>query len=300
MKKGSYGSFYPEIKNMKKLIIILGTVSISLSAIFARLATAPSMILVFYRMLFACLLLLPVLFVRCREELRGLQKKDIFLCACSGLFLGMHFTLYFESLKYTSIAASVVLVNLEVFFVAIFLFCRYREKIPVKGVMGIIAAFFGTLLIAIADMGSGTNVLFGDILAFGGSLCVAVYTLIGRSCRTHISTSVYTCFVYGFACLTVGIAALLSGTPFSGYEPVNYALALGMTVFCTFFGHSIYSWGLKYLKASYITTIKLLEPVFASLLGLFIFREIPGVFVIIGGAVVIGGIIYYTRNSESK
>ena len=66
---------------MKKLIIILGTVSISLSAIFARLATAPSMILVFYRMLFACLLLLPVLFVRCREELRGLQKKDIFsLC----------------------------------------------------------------------------------------------------------------------------------------------------------------------------------------------------------------------------
>ena len=64
-------------------------------------------------------------------------------------------------------------------------------------------------------------------------------------------------------------------------------------------GHSVYSWGLKYLNASYITTIKLLEPVFASILGLLIFREIPGAFVIIGGAVVIGGIIYYTRNAES-
>lgn len=285
---------------MKKLIIILGTVSISLSAIFARLATAPSIILVFYRMLFACLLLLPVLFIKCREELKGLQKKDILLCACSGLFLGMHFTLYFESLKYTSIAASVVLVNLEVFFVAIFLFCMYREKIPVKGMAGIGAAFLGTVLIAAADMGSGSNVVFGDILAFGGSLCVAVYTLIGRSCRTHISTSVYTCFVYGFACLTVGIAALISGTSFSGYESANYALAFGMTIFCTFFGHSIYSWGLKYLNASYITTIKLLEPVFASVLGLIIFHEIPGAFVIIGGAAVIGGIICYTRNSESK
>ncbi|WP_178551950.1 DMT family transporter [Frisingicoccus sp.] len=284
---------------MKKLVIVLGTVSISLSAIFARMASAPSIILVFYRMLFACVLLLPVVFVKCRDELKRLQRKDIFLCACSGLFLGMHFTLYFESLKYTSIAASVVLVNLEVFFVALFLFFMYREKIPVKGILGIGAAFLGTVLIAVTDMGSGSNVVFGDILAFGGSFCVAVYTLIGRSCRTHISTSVYTCFVYGFACLTVGIAALISGTPFSGYEPVNYGLALGMTIFCTFFGHSVYSWGLKYLNASYITTIKLLEPVFASILGLLIFREIPGAFVIIGGAVVIGGIIYYTRNAES-
>lgn len=284
---------------MKKLVIVLGTVSISLSAIFARMASAPSIILVFYRMLFACVLLLPVVFVKCRDELKRLQRKDIFLCACSGLFLGMHFTLYFESLKYTSIAASVVLVNLEVFFVALFLFFMYREKIPVKGILGIGAAFLGTVLIAVTDMGSGSNVVFGDILAFGGSFCVAVYTLIGRSCRTHISTSVYTCFVYGFACLTVGIAALISGTPFSGYEPINYGLALGMTIFCTFFGHSVYSWGLKYLNASYITTIKLLEPVFASILGLLIFREIPGVFVIIGGAVVIGGIIYYTRNAES-
>lgn len=284
---------------MKKLVIVLGTVSISLSAIFARMASAPSIILVFYRMLFACVLLLSVVFVKCRDELKRLQRKDIFLCACSGLFLGMHFTLYFESLKYTSIAASVVLVNLEVFFVALFLFFMYREKIPVKGILGIGAAFLGTVLIAVTDMGSGSNVVFGDILAFGGSFCVAVYTLIGRSCRTHISTSVYTCFVYGFACLTVGIAALISGTPFSGYEPVNYGLALGMTIFCTFFGHSVYSWGLKYLNASYITTIKLLEPVFASILGLLIFREIPGAFVIIGGAVVIGGIIYYTRNAKS-
>ena len=44
----------------------------------------------------------------------------------------MHFTLYFESLKYTSIAASVVLVNLEVFFVALFLFFMYREKFRSK------------------------------------------------------------------------------------------------------------------------------------------------------------------------
>lgn len=49
----------------------------------------------------------------------SLEKKDLMLCAISGFFLGLHFTFYFESLKHTSIASSVVLVDTEVFFVAI-------------------------------------------------------------------------------------------------------------------------------------------------------------------------------------
>lgn len=285
---------------MKKLIIILGTISISMSAIFGRLSTAPSVILVFYRMLFAVALLLPVLYLKCRNELKNLEKKDILLCACSGLFLGMHFTLYFESLKYTSIAAAVVLVNMEVFFVALVMLLIWKEKIPIKGMLGIIAAFLGTVIIAIVDMGGGTNVVLGDIFAFVGSLCVAIYTMIGKKCRERLSTSVYTCFVYAFAALTVAVAAVVTGTPFTGHDPMNLAYAFGMTIFCTFLGHSVYSWGLKYLSASYITTIKLLEPLFAALLGFFIFGEVPGILVVVGGAVIIAGIIWYSRIENEK
>ena len=125
---------------MKKLIIILGTISISMSAIFGRMSTAPSVILVFYRMLFAVALLLPVVLIKCKNELKELKKSDVLRCACSGMFLGMHFTLYFQSLKFTSIAAAVVLVNMEVFFVALVMMFVWREKIPFKGLIGIILA----------------------------------------------------------------------------------------------------------------------------------------------------------------
>ena len=280
---------------MKKLIIILGTISISMSAIFGRMSTAPSVILVFYRMLFAVLLLLPVVLTKCKDELKNLNRQDVLRCACSGMFLGMHFTLYFQSLKFTSIAAAVVLVNMEVFFVALVMMFVWREKIPFKGLIGIIVAFLGTVIIAMADMGGGTNVVLGDIFAFIGSLCVAIYTMIGKKCRERLSTSVYTCFVYGFAALTVAVAAVATGTSFVGHDPMNLAYAFGMTIFCTFLGHSVYSWGLKYLSASYITTIKLLEPLFAAVLGLFFFGEIPGVLVIVGGCVIIGGILWYSK-----
>lgn len=280
---------------MKKLIIILGTISISMSAIFGRMSTAPSVILVFYRMLFAVLLLLPVVLTKCKDELKNLNRQDVLRCACSGMFLGMHFTLYFQSLKFTSIAAAVVLVNMEVFFVALVMMFVWREKIPFKGLIGIIVAFLGTVIIAMADMGGGTNVVLGDIFAFIGSLCVAIYTMIGKKCRERLSTSVYTCFVYGFAALTVAVAAVATGTSFVGHDPMNLAYAFGMTIFCTFLGHSVYSWGLKYLSASYITTIKLLEPLFAAVLGFFFFGEIPGVLVIVGGCVIIGGILWYSK-----
>ena len=126
---------------MKKLIIILGTISISMSAIFGRMSTAPSVVLVFYRMLFAVLLLLPIVLTKCKNELKDLRRGDVLRCACSGMFLGMHFTLYFQSLKFTSIAAAVVLVNMEVFFVALVMMIVWREKIPFKALAGIIIPF---------------------------------------------------------------------------------------------------------------------------------------------------------------
>ena len=127
---------------------------------------------------------------------------------------------------------------------------------------------------------------------------MAVYTVIGRSCRSHISTSVYTVFVYGFAALTVGVGVLAKGLSFTGYTTVDYLAAFGMTIFCTLLGHSVYSWGLKYIQPSFISTVKLLEPLFASILGFMFFREVPGIFVMAGGAAVIWGIAYYSRNME--
>ena len=280
------------------MIIVFGTVCVSFSAIFVRSASAPSMILVFYRVFFAALLLFPVVAIKYRQEIKELSGKDVIFCACSGLFLGLHFTLYFESLKYTSIASSVVLVDTEVFFVAAAMYLISHETVSKNGMVGIGAAFAGSVIIALADMGSGSNIVIGDLLALAGSFCMAVYTVIGRRCRNHISTSVYTLFVYGFAALTVGVGALAKSLPFTGYTTADYLAAFGMTIFCTLLGHSVYSWGLKYIQASFISTVKLLEPLFASILGFLVFREIPSVFVVAGGAAVIWGIAYYSRSME--
>lgn len=283
---------------MKKLIIILGVLGASFSAVLVRYSDAPSTVLVLYRMLWCVVMLSPMIALRHREELKQTQLKQILLCVVSGIFLGMHFTCYFQSLRYTSIASSVVLVDTEVFFVALGGVIFLKEKLAPANWLGIIITFAGSVLVAMGDSGDGR--LLGDMIALAGAMCSAVYTLIGRKVRESMSTTIYTWIVYFFAGL-VALTASLCG----GYEVVhigmkNLLVAFGLALMCTLLGHSIFSWGLKYEKASFVSTAKLLEPIFASVLGILLFREIPSVTSVAGGAVVITGIILCVRSGNDK
>lgn len=279
---------------MKRLLVILGVVSLSLSSVMVRLSTAPSSVLVVYRVCFALLLLAPSLFLRHREELRALPKRGWLLCAGSGFFLGLHFLIGFESYRTTSIAAATVLINTEVFFVALGSVLFLRQKLSRTAWLAMIWTFLGSVVVALAGTAAGST-LSGNLLAVLAALFMTGYTVIGTVCRRTMTTTVYTFLVYLFAEGTVLAIVLLSGTPLLGYGPVNFLTALVMAVFCTLLGHSVFSWGLKYLPPAFISTVKLLEPVFASVWAFWLFGERPGLSVLLGGGVVLLGIALYCR-----
>lgn len=280
--------------NMKRLLVVLGVAGVSLSAAFVRWSTAPSVILALYRMVFAAALLAPYTFLRHRKELGMLARREVLLCLGSGAFLGLHFVAYFEALRWTSIASAVLLVDTEVLFVAAGTFLILRRKLSGRAWLAVALAFGGSVVIAMADTGTGAVALRGDLIALSGALCMAVYTMIGAVCRKKMSTTAYTFLVYLSAALTVLLAALWDGMPLTGYGAVNFGTSLGMAVFCTLLGHSVFSWGLKYLPPAFISMVKLLEPVFASVWGLALFGERPGTAVLLGGVVIIAGVALYS------
>lgn len=286
----------------KKAVIILAVVSSSVSADLVRLANAPSLILVFYRVLFAVLLMLPVVAVKNRKELLSLDKKTTLLCMLSGVFHGLHFVAFFEGLRYTSIASATILTSTEVFYVALALVFIFKEKLAPAAWLGIGAAFAGSAVIALSDSGGagGGSVLKGDLLALLGGLLMAFYTLLGRTCRRSVSSNAYNFLVYLSAVVTVGLIALAVKLPFTGYGPVTLLCALGMTVFCTLLGHSLFNWGLKFVQASYISNAKLLSPVFATVIGIFLFGEYPSLWVVLGSALIIIGVAVYSNQISGQ
>src|SRR5690625_4996679 len=93
------------------IAVVIGVISVSTSAILVKLATeAPAAIIANYRLLFAVIIMLPIIIVKYRHEFKMIDKKNWLLSTLAGVFLAAHFILWFESLNYTSVASSVVLV----------------------------------------------------------------------------------------------------------------------------------------------------------------------------------------------
>ena len=69
----------------KSIFLLIGVTALSMSAIFARLANAPSSITAFYRLLFSFIIILPILLIKNLEELKKISKKDFLLSLISGI-----------------------------------------------------------------------------------------------------------------------------------------------------------------------------------------------------------------------
>ena len=279
------------------IVIVVGIVGISLSAIFVRYSIAPSAVLAAWRLLWSVILMTPVVLgsSAVRKELAKADKKSALLSALSGIFLAAHFILWFDSLQKTSVASAATLVCTEVIWVSLG-FCLFlKGRISKRAALAIGVTLVGSVLIALADSGAGEGHLEGDILAVLAAVCSAVYMLFGRSAQKKLSTTVYTYLVYGSCALVLLVVCLVQGTGLlvSGINPVVVGFLLAL--FSTILGHTIFSWALKFYSPSFVSACKLLEPVGAGILAVFLFGEIPALMALLGAVLILGGVRYYSR-----
>ena len=279
------------------IMIVIGVMGISLSSIFVKYSTAPSAVTAAFRLLWTVLLMTPVVLGKrkVREELLHVSRKTLLLSSISGLFLAVHFVLWFESLSHTSVASSTTIVCTEVIWVSLGYWLFLKGKLSVKAIATIAVTFLGSAFIAFADSTAGSSHLYGDILSLLAAIAVAVYVLLGRVVQATASTTVYTYIVY-----TACAAVLLLLCWIQGYGPLNYGLnsaivGLLLAIFSTILGHSIFSWCLKYFSPSFVSASKLCEPVVAAILAGILFGEIPTALQLTGGALILGGVSYYSR-----
>lgn len=278
-----------------KLLLFLGVVGVSLSAIFVKYSSVPSLVTATYRLAWTVAILIPLSLKKSLPEIKRFTKKEVFAAIAAGILFALHFTLWFESLKHTTIASSTVLVDTDVIFAAIG-FCIFMHgRIPKKGIIAIGVTVCGGIITALAGGGEGTSSFFGNMLALSAAVLIAGYTLIGRYARSrNISTTAYTLITYSSCLVTLLILDFATGTPITGYGIKEILIGLGLAVFCNLLGHSIVSWSLKYLTPAYVSAVKLCEPVFSTILGVLIFREIPNAMQVLGAAIIIGGVYVYS------
>jgi drug/metabolite transporter (DMT)-like permease len=261
---------------------------VSFAAILIRLCTVPTAVIAAFRLGFSSLILLG--FFAGKRRGRVITRRQVGLCAISGVFLSLHFLLWIESLKITTVASSVVLVTTSPIFAAVFAWLLLKEGITRRTLIAIVLCLVGSLAIGRGDIDLGAGMLKGDILALGGAAAFGACFVMGRSLRKSLGYIEYAFMTYTASAVMLLAWMVIRGHGFTGFEPINYLwfalLALGPQVF----GHTSLNWALKYIPAPKVAISILGEPVGSALLAWVFFAEVPGYALLVGGALILYGV----------
>jgi drug/metabolite transporter (DMT)-like permease len=267
--------------------------AVSTSAILVKWSVAPSLIKAFYRVAFTVVLLAPVAFVRHRDSFSTISGRDLVAAGAAGVALAAHFASWFESLNYTTVAASVTLVQAQPLFVTVGAWAFLDERVSRRMTAGIGIALVGMILMSLSDLlapSGAPRPLLGNALAIVGAVTAAGYVLTGRSVRSRVALVPYVVVVYSVCAIALFSVAVARGDPLVGYPPREWLLFFGMAVGPGIFGHTVINWALAHLESSVVSVSLLGEPVGSTILALFLLGEIPTLPTVLGGAVVLGGI----------
>lgn len=273
--------------------IIIGVISVALSAIFVKLATADAGVIAFYRMLFSVLLMLPIFLLKYRKELLKLGKKDWVFSTIAGVFLAFHFILWFESLNYTSVASSTVLVTLQPIFAFVGTYFFFKEKLSFKIILSALVAIAGSVIISWGDFKLSGTAFYGDMLALIACALITTYLLFGQDVRKRLSLITYTFVVYTISTITLFFYVLIKGESFGPYPESDWFWFIMLALIPNLLGHTLFNWALKWVSTNVISIAILFEPVGAAILAFYVFQETLTTTQIIGGLIVIAGILLF-------
>jgi len=278
--------------------IMIGVITLAFSAIFVKLVSADAGVTAFYRMLFSVLVMAPAFLLKYRHEVKLISRRDWIFSVIAGVFLAFHFILWFESLNYTSVASSTVLVTLQPIFAFAGTYLFFKEKLSAKTILSGLIAIGGSVLISWGDFRLGGEAFFGDMLALAACALITGYLLFGQDVRQRISLITYTFIVYSVSTVAIFIYVIAVGEKFGPYPATDWFWFAMLAILPNLFGHTLFNWSLRYVSTNVISIAILFEPVGAAVLAYYIFNEALIPTQIAGGLIVLAGITLFVLDGR--
>jgi len=273
------------------MILGIGLIAVSVSSILIKLCDAPALVIATYRLTIASVFYLGYTGIKQGKFWRTFTRGQLKTILISSIFLTIHFSTWITSLKYTSVASSVILVQSAPIFVAFGSFIFLKERPSGLLLLGAVIALFGSIMISILDYTSDKDAMTGNLLAIGGAIGAAGYLLSGRKIRSQINIFSYVSAVYSLTAVALMIMAILNGASFFKFSTEVYLLFLAIAIFPQIIGHTTLNWALKYFSATAISIAILAEPIGASIMAVFVLGEQLTVVKIFWGIVILIGVL---------
>ncbi|MBZ9654583.1 DMT family transporter [Phyllobacterium lublinensis] len=273
------------------ILVTASTVAWSLAGLFTQIIPLDSWTILAWRGIFGSLGIAAVIAATEKgpiwKSFRDIGGPGWLFVAVSAL--GMVFLI--NSLKETTVAHVAVIYATIPFVAAVLGWLVLRERSTMSAILASVAALVG-VVIMVGIGAEGT--FFGDLLAFGMTLCMAVLMVIVRR-SPEIS-------VLPAACLSALVSSLICwplGNPLAVTAHELFLIAL-FGIMVSAVGLALFTIGAKYLPPIETALIGSMDAPLAPLWIWLAFGEVPGWSTLVGGSIVFAAVIVHVVMGTQK
>ncbi|GAB5493132.1 MAG: DMT family transporter [Phototrophicaceae bacterium] len=293
--------------SQKTILIVLSIlISSGVTPIIIRITQdqgMPSLVIVFIRLWIVSLGLTPIVWIRYRQQLLSLSKKQILFGIFAGFWLAVNLLMFFWGLEFTSVLITSVLRRTTPLWIItpeiLLLGAVFTRRIWLSLGLSII----GVILITLGAGGiieTGAQPLLGAGAAIASAISFGIYLLIGRKLNNAMPTILYSWLAFLSAAIIITVFILVSQTPVLGYSASGYLWTLAVTFLAQIMGQMVINLGLQRFSATAMAIILQVSVVLSVIIAVLLFSEIPTIWQIIGSVMVIIGVILATIEQSNR
>jgi drug/metabolite transporter (DMT)-like permease len=277
------------MKKNKFLLLMIALLSVSSASLVVRMLPDTNAITIaFWRMFLASIMVFTVSY---KNIFSFVPDKKIML---AGVFLGIHFALFFRSVQLTSIAEAALLGTTAPIFTELYAIIFQKKPILPVVIFGLFVAFVGAGVLVSQSSFSETGAL-GNVLAILCSIAISFVLVVGKDIRKSGGLFEYTRWLFFFASCTLFIISLIANVSIFSFSPEDFPWFIFLALVPTMVGHNIFYYLIKTLNTTTVAAVPLGEPIISSLGALALFGEPIGVAVVVGGGITLLGVFLVVR-----
>ena len=277
------------------LLIFLGALSLSFGGLIVKSFEGATLWqILFCRSLFFSLTDLTFLIITYKSKVLKSFYDSGLPGLFGGLILSIGFCGYVFAMYNTTVANTNFIISLQILFLAIFGFFFLKEKINLITLISIILAMSGVLLMVGNSLSPGE--LSGNLAAFTMPITFAVLIMIVR--KFPSVDMVPAQFVAGISSCLIGLS--LSPTIMISTHDIFLGFLAGF--FQIGFGFIFITIGARTTPSAMVGIIMLSESVLGPIWAFLFVSEIPSLYGLIGGAIILFAVLiqFYTLLKKPK
>jgi len=274
------------------LILFLGILCISWSAIFVKLADVPGISSAFYRMFIGFLVVLPIWFLRRKSVL---DKKSVRIAVLCGVIFACDIAVWNISILLTKAAISTLIANLAPVWVGIGAIIFLKEKPGHIFWIGTAIALFGVTVIVGIDQIYNSQLNAGHFLAILASLFYSFYLLIMRKGRLHLDTVTFTTISMLSSSVVLFFVSIFTGTQLSGFSLQSWEALIGLGLISQLGGWLAINYAMAYMPPTIASVSLLSQSVFTAIIAIPVLGEKLTKIEILGAMIVLSGIFLVNK-----